>query len=194
MASVLYTISFKRPPFPPWSPFPGHPGPPWPHWPPWPPWPTSLLRRPHYCTAMAFVLCAIGAKRESAPFHSSRDLFLLLWYYVYYYVYSSMYLIDKSRVWHGILMRCVEGDLWCYELWKYYKVPYTRHYNPLLIRNRSWILAIHKDRIFWKNLLEKTFLASKKWVKNIQTAGYNGARTVYYLARQIQQPIPNHES
>ena len=26
--------------------------------------------------------------------------------------------------------------------------------------------------------LEKTFLDIKKWVKSIQTAGYNGARTV----------------
>ena len=56
---------------------------------------------------------------------------------------------------------------------------YTGHYNPLLIRNRSGILTINKDIIFWKNLLEKTFLASKKWVKNIQTAGYNGACSVY---------------
>ena len=24
------------------------------------------------------------------------------------------------------------------------KIPYTRHYNPLLIRNRSWILTIGK--------------------------------------------------
>jgi hypothetical protein len=62
-----------------------------------------------------------------------------------------------------------------------FSIPYTRHYNPLVIRNRSWILTIHKDRIFWKNLLEKTFLASKKWVKNIQTVGYNGASTVYSM-------------
>jgi hypothetical protein len=60
-----------------------------------------------------------------------------------------------------------------------FHLPYTRHYNQLLIRNRSWIVTIHKDRIFWKNLLEKTFLTFKKWVKNIQTEGYNGARTVY---------------
>ena len=25
-------------------------------------------------------------------------------------------------------------------------IPYTRHYNPLLIRNRSWILTIHKAK------------------------------------------------
>ena len=53
-------------------------------------------------------------------------------------------------------------------------IPY-----PLLIANRSWILTIHKDRIFWKNLHEKTFLTFKKRVNNIQTAGYNGARTIF---------------
>jgi hypothetical protein len=34
-------------------------------------------------------------------------------------------------------------------------------------------------------LLEKTFLTSKKWVKNIQTAGYNGEHTVYFLTKNI---------
>jgi len=58
------------------------------------------------------------------------------------------------------------------------QVPYARHHNPLLIRNRSGILTIHKGRIFGKNFLEKTFLTFEKWVKSIQTAGYNGANTV----------------
>ena len=58
-------------------------------------------------------------------------------------------------------------------------VPYARHYNPLLIRNRSWILTIHKARILRKKPLEKTFLDIKKWVKSIQTAGCDGARTVF---------------
>ena len=49
------------------------------------------------------------------------------------------------------------------------RIPYARHYNPLLIR----ILTIHKP-------LEKTFLDFKKWVKSIETAGYNGARTVLF--------------
>ena len=57
-------------------------------------------------------------------------------------------------------------------------IPYARHHNPLLIRNRSWILTIHKVRILRKKPLEKTFLDFKKWVKSIQTAGYNGALTV----------------
>ena len=33
-------------------------------------------------------------------------------------------------------------------LWSFTSVhiPYARHYNPLLIRNRSWILTIHKAK------------------------------------------------
>ena len=58
----------------------------------------------------------------------------------------------------------------------------TRHYIFLLIRNRSWILIIHKARILRKKLLNKSFLTFKKWVEKIQTAGYNGARTVYQLS------------
>ena len=57
-------------------------------------------------------------------------------------------------------------------------LPYERHYNLLLIRNCSWILTIHKTKIIRKKPLEKTFFNFKKWVKSIQTAGYNGARTV----------------
>ena len=45
-------------------------------------------------------------------------------------------------------------------------IPYARHYNPLLIRNRSWILTIHNARILRKKPLEKTFLDLKKEVKN----------------------------
>ena len=47
-----------------------------------------------------------------------------------------------------------------------------------MITNRSWILTIHKARILRKKPLEKTFLDFKKWVKSIETAGYNGVRTV----------------
>ena len=57
-------------------------------------------------------------------------------------------------------------------------IPYTRHYNPLLIWNRSLILTIHKSRTLRKKPLEKTFLDFKKWVKSIQTASYKRARTV----------------
>ena len=63
--------------------------------------------------------------------------------------------------------------------WFKNKLPYTRHYNPLLIWNRSWILTIHKVRILQKKLLEKSFLTFKKWVEKIQTAGYNGAGTAF---------------
>jgi hypothetical protein len=35
------------------------------------------------------------------------------------------------------------------QTWLFY-ILFVRHYNPLLIRNRSRILTIHKDRIFWK--------------------------------------------
>ena len=59
-----------------------------------------------------------------------------------------------------------------------YDIPYAGHQNPLLIINCSWILTVHKIRIFRKKLLKKTFLAFKNGVKSIQTVGYNGARTV----------------
>jgi hypothetical protein len=62
-------------------------------------------------------------------------------------------------------------------------LPYRHHYNPLMIRNRSRKITTHKDRILRKMPLEKTFLNFKKWVKSIQTAGYNGARTVCYFQR-----------
>ena len=57
-------------------------------------------------------------------------------------------------------------------------ILYARHHNLLLVRNRSWILTIYKDKIFQKTLLENKEMVFKKWVKSIQTAGYNGARTV----------------
>ena len=58
-------------------------------------------------------------------------------------------------------------------------IPYARHHNPLLITNRSWILTIHKDRIFRKNLLENKEMVFKNGVKNIQTVGYNGAHGIW---------------
>ena len=61
---------------------------------------------------------------------------------------------------------------------KNHYIPYARHCNLLLIRNRSWILTIHTARILRKKTLEKMFLDFKKWVKSIQTAGCNGACTV----------------
>ena len=57
---------------------------------------------------------------------------------------------------------------------KFY-LPYARHYNLLLIRNCSWIL---RPEFYEKKPLENPFLDFKKWVKSLQTAGYNGTRTV----------------
>ena len=37
---------------------------------------------------------------------------------------------------------------------------------------------MHKDKIFWKNLLKNKELVFENGVKNIQAAAYNGARTV----------------
>ena len=54
-------------------------------------------------------------------------------------------------------------------------IPYAYHYNPLLIRKRSWILTIHKAKG------HSTEMNFKKWVKSIQTAGYNGAHTVFEI-------------
>ena len=58
------------------------------------------------------------------------------------------------------------------------RIPYLCHYKPLLIRRRSWIQAIHKDRIFWKNLLKNKEMVLENGVKNIQAAAYNGPRTI----------------
>ena len=62
------------------------------------------------------------------------------------------------------------------------KVPYARHHKPLLIKSRSWIQAIHKDRIFWKNLLKNKEMVFENGVKNIQAAAYDGARTVFVFS------------
>ena len=59
------------------------------------------------------------------------------------------------------------------------KVPYTCHHNPLLIRNHSRILTIHKARSLRKKLLKKSFFTFKKRVEKIQTTGYNGVCTVH---------------
>ena len=73
------------------------------------------------------------------------------------------------------------------------QVPYARHHNPLLITNRSWILTIHKDKIFWKNLLENKEMVFKNRVKNIQAAAYNGFRTIHkslhWFRKNINQQI-----
>ena len=64
-------------------------------------------------------------------------------------------------------------------------ILYACHHNLLLIINRSWILTIHKDRIFPKHLLENKEMDFKNGVKNIQTTGYTGARTVHKLRGEV---------
>ena len=60
-------------------------------------------------------------------------------------------------------------------------LPYTRHHDPHLIRNRSWILAIHKDRVFPKKPLEKKEMDFKNGVNNIQTAGHISVCTLFWF-------------
>ena len=51
-------------------------------------------------------------------------------------------------------------------------------YRMGAIITRSWILTIHKGKIFWKKLLKNTLITFKKWVKNIQATDYSSVRTV----------------
>ena len=52
-------------------------------------------------------------------------------------------------------------------------------YRTRAIISRSWIQAIHKDIISWKNLLKNKDMDFENGVKNIQAVAYNGARTVF---------------
>ena len=52
-------------------------------------------------------------------------------------------------------------------------------YRTRAILSRSWLQAIHKYRIFLKNLLKNKEMVFENGVKNIQAAAYNGARTVF---------------
>ena len=70
---------------------------------------------------------------------------------------------------------------WVSWFWTKKYIPYTRHYNLLLINNHSWILTVQKARILRKKLLRKSILTFKKWVEKIQTAGHNGTRAVTYF-------------
>ena len=69
-------------------------------------------------------------------------------------------------------------------------ILYVRHHNPLWIINCSWILTIHKDIIFPKNLLGNKEMEFKFGVKNIQTAGYNGARTTFVVSSKMSSVVP----
>ena len=48
-----------------------------------------------------------------------------------------------------------------FSIQKLLKLLYAHHYNPLLIKNLSWILAMHKATILWKNSLKTKKLPSK---------------------------------
>ena len=74
--------------------------------------------------------------------------------------------IKTATNWKSILEICLRMPL-SYSLWTLlnfvlisvtsvmeFCIPYARHYNPLLIWNRSWILTIHKIRILRKKLLK----------------------------------------
>ena len=121
-------------------------------------------------------------------------------------IHSHMYNVNQCTAvqWLNMLMRwlCLCASSYLFQIFfvvhigKYKgmlfnpnknKLPYARHYNPHLIKNSSWILTIYKARILWKKPLNKTFLAFKKWVKNIQTAGYNGARTALTLTHSLMK-------
>ena len=57
------------------------------------------------------------------------------------------------------------------------------HHKTFIYRTRAiishfWIQAIHKDRIFWKNLLKNKEMVFWNGVKNIQAVAYKGARKV----------------
>ena len=65
-------------------------------------------------------------------------------------------------------------------------ILYVYHHKSLLIRSDYWIQAIHKDRIFWKNLLKNKEIVFQNGVKNIQAAAYNGARTVLNFLSECQ--------
>ena len=54
------------------------------------------------------------------------------------------------------------------------------------IITRSWLeTALEYKPYINPEFYEKTFLTFKKWVKNIQTAGYNGASTVYVVSSEL---------
>ena len=108
-------------------------------------------------------LAEVSLKKWSSAWKLACKFKSKLWKVNYFYI---MYLFGPKWAPKYVLdQKCVH-------------LPYARHYSPLLIWNCSWILTIHKARILRKKPLEKTFLEFKKWVKSIQTMGYNGARTV----------------
>ena len=105
----------------------------------------------------------------TALHESQQNIYFLKYWYICDIVTSKIVVVYDYFECHKQVIQLLNNK---------FHVLYARHYNPLLIRNLSWILTIHKARIFRKKPLEKTFLDFKKWVKSIQTNGYNGRRTV----------------
>ena len=65
---------------------------------------------------------------------------------------------------------------------KPFLLPYASHHNPALITNHySWILTIHKDRIFWQKLLKNKERVFINGVMNIQAAANIGAMRMYSI-------------
>ena len=73
------------------------------------------------------------------------------------------------------------------------RLPYTRHHKPLLITSHSWIQAIFKDRIFWKNLLKNKETDFENGVKNIQarTVLVFNYKSAYYIQQKLKNQVNN---
>ena len=78
-----------------------------------------------------------------------------------YLVMRKILRCKPSYVFNYILVDVLQVNL-CQKLLFLHQLQYPRHDKPLLIRSRSLIQTIHKDRIFWKNILEKKEMVFKK--------------------------------
>ena len=76
---------------------------------------------------------------------------IFAWYNKCYSIVGKIYERTKK-----IFVLCI---LYTFRRLHLLQLPYAHHYNPLLIRNRSWILTIYKTKVHsaWMNF--------KKWVK-----------------------------
>ena len=71
------------------------------------------------------------------------------------------------------------------------KKTYVYHFRAIITRSGlettlDYQPYIHKDRIFWKKLLENKKMVFQNGVKSIQAATYNGARTVYLFLTDVR--------
>ena len=80
--------------------------------------------------------------------------------YIYKFENESILVSISTHFWEAMIiilnLLWAKKSLLSYFLFHFQpkQIPYARHHKPLLIRSRTWIQAIHKDRIFWKNLLK----------------------------------------